>query len=73
MTWVAADTSGTKIPGFEHGTPVEWNQADGTVKTGVVIIQGTDKVGDVHKILDDADPLGPLVPIAPMFVRRREI
>lgn len=70
MTWVAADTSGTPIAGFEYGTFVAYQMADGTERTGKIIVQGTDKIGDVHKIQDDDDPDGEMIAAAPQFVRR---
>ncbi|QEQ93611.1 hypothetical protein SEA_ZUKO_33 [Streptomyces phage Zuko] len=70
MTWVAADDSGTPIPGFEYGTFVAYQMADGSERTGMIIVQGTDKIGDVHKIQDDDNPDGELVKISPQFVRR---
>ncbi len=70
MTWVAADNSGTPIEGFEYGTFVAYQMADGTERTGKIIVQGTDKIGDVHKIEDDENPDAELVKISPQFVRR---
>jgi hypothetical protein len=71
MTRVAADDSGTPLAGFEYGTFVAYQMADGTERTGKIIVQGTDKIGDVHKIEDDDSPEGTeLVKIAPKFVRR---
>jgi len=70
MTWVAADTSGTPIAGFEYGTFVAYQMADGTERTGKIIVQGTDKIGDVHKIQPDDDPDAEMIAAAPQFVRR---
>jgi hypothetical protein len=44
--------------------------ADGSERTGKIIVQGTDKIGDVHKIQDDDNPDGELIKAAPQFVRR---
>lgn len=70
MTWVAAEQGGTPIEGFEYGTRVTWNQTDGKVKTGRIIVQATDKIGDAHRIEDDENPNGELVTLSPMFVQR---
>lgn len=70
MTSVAAEPGGNPIKGFEYGTLVTWELTDGTPKTGMIIVQGTDKIGDVHKIQDDDDPEGEMVKISPQFVRR---
>jgi hypothetical protein len=70
MSWVAADDSGTEIAGFGYGTRVTWTQTDGTVKTGKIIVPSTDRIGDVHRIVDDADPTGELVKLSPQFVNR---
>lgn len=70
MTWVAAESDGTPIEGFEYGTLVTWELTDGTPKTGMIIVQGTDKIGSVHKIQDDDNPEGEMVKISPQFVRR---
>lgn len=70
MTWVAAESDGTPIAGFEYGTLVTWELTDGTVKMGKIIVQGTDKIGSVHKIQDDDDPDGMMVPVPVAFVRR---
>lgn len=72
MTWVAADASGTPIEGFEYGTPVEWDENGKTV-TGTIVVQGTDQIGDVHKIQRDDDPRGEMAKISPTFVRPRQI
>lgn len=70
MTWVAAEPGGTPIEGFEYGTRVTWDRTDGTRPTGRIIVQGTDKIGDVHMIEDDENPSGELVKISPQFVHR---
>lgn len=70
MTWVAAESDGTPIAGFEYGTLVTWELTDGTAKMGKIIVQGTDKIGSVHKIQDDDDPDGMMVPVPVAFVRR---
>lgn len=70
MTWVAAEPDGTPLAGFEYGTFVAYQMADGSERTGKIIVQGTDKIGSVHKIQPDDDPDGMMIPVAPQFVRR---
>lgn len=70
MTWVAAEPDGTPLAGFEYGTFVAYEMADGSERTGKIIVQGTDKIGSVHKIQPDDDPDGMMIPVAPKFVRR---
>lgn len=70
MTWVAAEPEGTPLVGFEYGTFVAYQMADGSERTGKIIVQGTDKIGSVHKIQPDDDPDGMMIPAAPQFVRR---
>lgn len=70
MTWVAAESDGTPIAGFEYGTFVAYQMADGTERTGKIIVQGTDKIGSVHMIEDDENPDAEMVKISPQFVRR---
>lgn len=70
MTWVAAEPEGTPFAGFEYNTLVTWELTDGTPKTGRIIVQGTDKIGSVHKIQDDDDPEGMMIPVPVAFVRR---
>jgi len=70
MTWVAAESDGTPLAGFEYGTFVSYQMADGTERTGKIIVQGTDKIGSVHMIEDDENPDAEMVKISPQFVRR---
>lgn len=70
MTWVAAESDGTPLAGFEYGTLVAYQMADGSERTGMIIVQGTDKIGSVHKIQDTDDAEMELVAAAPQFVRR---
>lgn len=70
MTWVAAESDGTPLAGFEYGTLVAYQMADGTERTGMIIVQGTDKIGSVHKIQDTDNPEAEMVAAAPQFVRR---
>lgn len=55
MTWVAAEAAGNKIEGFEYGARVEYDLVDGTTVHGKIIVQGTDKIGDVHGVELDTD------------------
>lgn len=70
MTSVAAEPDGTPLAGFEYGTLVAYLMADGSERTGKIIVQGTDKIGSVHKIQDDDNPDDEMVAAAPQFVRR---
>ena len=70
MTWVAAESDGTPLAGFEYGTFVAYQMADGTERTGKIIVQGTDKIGSVHMIEDDENPDAEMVKISPEVVRR---
>lgn len=55
---------------FGYGARVEYDQTDGTVKYGTVIVPADpDEIGTVYKIERDEEPEGEMAKMAPQFVR----